>query len=109
MSDKDYDLSYKLEARDEWRKWLQEIPFIPFKDTWQIQVIPPFGNAIARFKVRSTVNYETSCSIYLDCYDKLGSYGKPYWEIFPVEGDTRRCDMNDVESLVMYIGQALNE
>lgn len=107
--DKDYDLSYKLEERDEWRKWFKEIPFIPLKDTWQIQVIPPIGNAIVRFKVQSIINYETSCSVYLDCYDKLGSYGKPYWEIYPVAGDAARCDMEDIESLLANISKALNE
>lgn len=102
-------LSYELEKRDEWAKWREEIPFIPFKETWQIKIIPPSSNAIVRFQIRSTINYESWCSIYLDCYDKLGSYGKPYWEVYPVEGDVARCDMEDITSLLLNIAKALNE
>jgi hypothetical protein len=48
-------------------------------------------------------------SIYLDCYDSLGSYGKPYWEVYPHESDVYRCDMADTESLLNAIKHSILE
>ena len=33
----------------------------------------------------------------------------PYWEVYPVDGDNRRCSINDVDELVKLIEQSLQE
>lgn len=95
----------EYENIQEHSKWIKEIPYIPFKNGWKIQVSPPFGGAVARFRVVGENGNETS--VYLDCYDRLGIFGEPYWEIHPHDGDVYRCAMNDVECLVKNIEHSL--
>lgn len=94
-----------IESKYEWRKWTKEIPAINFPSDWAVQVIPPFGGAVARFRVRKD---SKEVSVYLDCYDELGIVGKPYWEIYPdMDGSTSRFAMNDTIALVEAIGASL--
>lgn len=97
-------LQTELEKKLDWNKWAKEIPYITFPSDWQIQIIPPFNWAIIRFHVKYK---NRSVSVYLDCYDFLGSFGEPYWEVCPVGDDVYRCKMNDVESLMKAIKQGL--
>lgn len=90
----------KLEQDEDWLQWCHQIPFIPFDAGWQVKVIPPFGGAMARFKVEFN-GYITS--VYLDCADSLGCVGVPYWEVYPVDGDTGRCLMHEVDELLDLI------
>lgn len=105
MNYEDYKKIYEVEGIMEYRKWVVEIPFIKFPSDWEVQVIPPFGGAVARFSVKKG---DKQVSIYLDCYDKLGIYGEPYWEIYPYEDDVFRCAMKDTESLLKAISETLN-
>lgn len=90
-----------IESKYEWRKWADQIPYLELPNTYKIKVIPPFGGAIARFIVS---NGKKSASVYLDCYDELGYFGEPYWEIYPcVNGDTYRCAMDETEELIEEI------
>lgn len=93
-----------VEEQHEWRRWTVEIPHIQFPSDWAVQIIPPFGGAVARFCVHKNGK---RVSIYLDCYDELGVVGQPYWEIYPYDGDTYRCLMNDTNELIEAIGHAL--
>lgn len=95
---------YRIESEESWREWIDKIPFIPFDAEWKVKVIPPFGGAIARFLVDK--NGKETTSVYLDVNDSLGYMGKPYWEVFPVDGDTGRCLMNDIDSLLDLIRSA---
>ena len=90
----------------EHSKWLKEIPYIQFPDDWQVQISPPFAGAVVRFRV---IKDKAEVSIYLDCYDKLGCYGEPYWEVYPHEGDVYRCDMDDTKSLLNAIKHSILE
>lgn len=93
----------------EWHKWREEIPFLEFPSHWQVKVVPPFAGAVARFLVRTKkMKEEDRISVYLDCYDTLGFYGSPYWEVYPVNGDTKRLSMNDTESLLTSISEAIH-
>ena len=93
----------------EWDKWSGRIPFIKFDQEWSVRIIPPSHGAMVRFHV----NNQADCrvSVYLDCHDILGSLGfilqddpKPYWEIYPYEGeDIHRVAMDDVEGLLEAI------
>ena len=101
----DYIKRAEVEYSEEWEKWRYEIPYIKFDKEWEIKVIPPFAGAIVRFIVRSG---DSSISVYLDCYDKLGCFGEPYWEMYPHKnGDVYRVRMNNVEELVNQIRESL--
>lgn len=89
------------------RGWCGKIPFIPFKQGWLVKVIPPFAGAVARFLV--STDGKNYVSVYLDCYSQLGYWDAPYWEVYPYDGDTYRCNMNEVDRLVDAIEYSLNE
>jgi hypothetical protein len=101
-----YRLPYEYEEMMEHRKWMKEIPYIQFPADWKVQITPPFAGAVVRFRVQKN---DAEVSIYLDCYDRLGCYGSPYWEVYPHEGDVFRCDMSDTESLLNAITHSLSE
>lgn len=97
-------LSGQIESLYEWEKWITKIPFIRFPEEWMIQIIPPSGGAIARFRVRTPGLDESDwVSVYLDCYDLLGHFGEPYWEVYPYHGDVGRCAMADTQELLRMI------
>ena len=100
-------MEYEIEEAREWEKWRLLIPWIPTKSNWQMKPQPPFAGAVVRFLIQNDTGKD--CSIYLDCYDNLGSVGQPYWEIYPVDGDTVRVLMNDFHGLVKAIESALEE
>ena len=87
MNYEEYKKVYEVEEIMEYRKWVGEIPFIKFPSDWEVQIIPPFGGAVARFCVKKG---DKQVSIYLDCYERLGIFGEPYWEIYPYEDDVFR-------------------
>lgn len=103
----------RLMAGVEWerlynaRGWCDEIPFIPFKQGWLVKPIPPFAGAVVRFLV--STNGKEYVSVYLDCYDQLGIWNSPYWELYPYHGDTFRCSMKEVDKLVEAIETSLAE
>jgi hypothetical protein len=93
----------------EWNKWREEIPYIKFDNEWLVKVIPPLTGAVVRFLVVHKDDPNSNVSVYLDCYAILGYMDKPYWEVYPVNGDTARCAMSDTESLLSYIRKGLTE
>jgi len=97
---------YNIEIADEWSKWIKETPFISFDPEWQVQVIPPYGGAVARFCVKKG---DFKVSVYLDCYSRLGYHKGPYWEVYPYRDDVGRCDMSDVKSLLDMIRESFRE
>ena len=102
----DYLKRAEVERDEEWReKWIQKIPHLHFKQDWKVKIIPPFGGAIARFLIDKGDNH---VSVYLDCYDKLGYFGEPYWEVYPYEEDVYRVAMNDTDELVKIIAEVID-
>ena len=94
----------KVECKYEFRRWAAEIPSFRFKKKWKVRVLPPFGGAIARF----TVEYKGKrVSCYLDCYDELGYFGEPYWELYPYQGDVFRCPMTHTKTLMKKVEEEL--
>jgi len=81
-----------------------EIPFLSFPNDWEVKIIPPFGGAAIRFIVKKR---DYKASIYLDFDDMLGCHGSPYWEVYPVDGDTERVDKDNVEGLMQAIRNSL--
>lgn len=98
-------LVYKYDQIMESQKWRNEIPYLQFPIDYKVKIIPPFGGAVVRFLIEKNGK---KVSVYLDCYNKLGCYGEPYWEIYPHEEDVFRCDMNDTDSLMKAIEQSLS-
>tara|TARA_R100000951_G_scaffold72247_1_gene60964 strand:- start:43 stop:429 length:387 start_codon:yes stop_codon:yes gene_type:complete len=97
------------------RDWVSKIPPLQFpKDrsgsSWVIYMIPPFAGAIVRFGVglEGTSDY---VSVYLDVFSILGATEVPYWEVYIEDNPNfpTRCAMEDTESLMKLIQQALSE
>ena len=96
---------YNIEHREEWRKWVDKIPAIEFDQGWKVKVIPPFAGAIARFLVETG---DKSVSVYLDCFNALGFYEGPYWEVYPYNDDVGRCSISDTDELLNMIRYSLS-
>jgi hypothetical protein len=90
-----------MEEIEKWREWSVKIPAIALKPGWKIKVVPPFSGAISRFRIIDSDGDEVS--IYLDCFDRLGCFGEPYWEVYPYQDDVGRCMMADTDELVRMI------
>lgn len=103
-----YRASSIVERTQEWRKWIEEIPYISFPAEWEVKIIPPFNRAIVRF-IAKHKQTGRECSVYLDCYDELGCFGSPYWEVYPHDKDVFRCPMDDIESLLKAIGESITK
>lgn len=88
------------EQTEGWAEKNREIPFIPMKSGWEIKPIAPFGGLFARFQIRTDAGYK---SVYLDWFDRAGCVGQPYWEVYPVRGDTARCLLDEVDELVRLL------
>lgn len=102
----DYMLPHKYGQLMEHEKWRKEIPYLQFPADWSVQITPPFAGAVVRFRIKKD---NAEVSIYLDCYDRLGCYGSPYWEVYPHHDDTFRCDMTDTESLLKAITESITQ
>jgi len=106
-------LKTKMAEEYEWMKWVEELPYLNFKDDWKIKVIPPFGGAIARFQIKHKDDKDAWVSVYLDCYGELGAMKHPYWEVYPYQyedyEDVFRVDLGNEDELVKRIDESLQQ
>ena len=103
---KEYKIKNDYHTLMESDKWVYEIPSLKFNNDLEVKVIPPFSGAVVRFIISKD---DARVSVYLDCYDNLGYYGSPYWEIYPaVDGDVFRCDMKETKELLHAINKSVN-
>lgn len=123
MSRKEYDALSMDEHMDvvraeslvskayNWRGWIDKIPYISWPADWKVKALPPFAGAIIRYNVKHKDDHDDSrgASVYLDCYDRLGCVGEPYWEVYPIDddGECGRCMMENVDMLLKFIEAAL--
>ena len=93
----------KIEEQQNWRDEIGHVPFIQFPADWHVQVIPPFHDAVVRFRVKLP-NGDVK-SIYLDRRNTLGywEYDEPYWEVYPYRRDVGRCGMQEIDELLRMI------
>jgi len=107
---KRYDAIALYDKVMEPREWISKIPSLQFPNDWVINIVPPFAGALVRFGVslEGTSDY---VSVYLDVYSILGATEAPYWEVYIHDNPNfpSRCAMEDTESLMELIQQALSE
>jgi hypothetical protein len=97
----------EMERREEWREWVDRIPYLKFHAAWEVRPIPPFSGAVARFQVKQG---EAVVSVYLDCYEKLGFFGgEPYWELYPYDDDVHRVGINESDALISAIAYSIEQ
>ncbi len=101
----DYFKRAEIEKDEKWLEWIKKIPHLQFKENWKIKILPPFSYAMVRFRVDKDNNY---VSVYLDCYDRLGYFGEPYWEVYPYKDDIYRVKMNNTDELMKIITEVIN-
>jgi hypothetical protein len=101
-----YTVRYDVERLENWRGVIDEMPFLTFPKGWEIQVIPPFAGAVARFVVRKG---EARVSVYADFYERLGCWAEPHWEIYPDADDNnaRFSIATETERMLEAIGKSL--
>lgn len=106
-SDNVHESLMKKYGRDkEFRSWGMKMPPLSFKPEWLVTIIPPFGGAAARFTVKKGASW---VSVYADFDGSLGSVDDPYWEIYPFQGATFRCGINETRALMEAISASLAE
>jgi len=99
---------FAVENNQKWRDEIKTMPWITFPENWKVQIIPPFGDAVIRFRVELPSGEHRS--IYLDARNSIGirmdDDGNliPYWEVYPYRGDVGRCDKEDIVELLRMIG-----
>lgn len=103
-----YNRRLEIEQDEDWDKVGEGMPFINFPPNWNIQILPPFRGAMARFCV-SLPLVKGFVSVYFDSMDRLGVYGEPYWEIYPYGDDVVRYKKNDIEGLLKGIQLSLSQ
>ena len=104
-----YELTFRYDKTMETLKWQEQIPYLHFKKDWVVKIVPPFGGAVCRFRVKNRIDQKESVSIYLDCYNNLGIMDEPYWEVYPIDDDARRFYMYETDELMECIEQALKQ
>ena len=98
---------YKIEQMQKWREEIDTMPWITFPADWKIQIIPPFGDAVVRFRVELPSGAHRS--VYLDSRCSLGymtdvdGHPIPYWEVYPHQGDVGRCNKENIAELLAMI------
>ncbi|WP_435018443.1 hypothetical protein TA3x_000417 [Tundrisphaera sp. TA3] len=82
---------------------VDELPWLTLPPGYSFKVTFPFSGAAARFRVCRTDQPERIISVYLDTRDVLGYVGQPYWEAYPIAGETARFLLAESEELVAAI------
>lgn len=89
-----------MDEMDRVHEWMSRIPAFQFPSDWNVQILPGFMGAMTRFRVNDAI------SVYLDVYDRLGYFGKPYWEVYD-GSDTKRFKMEDAEGVLHCINRSV--
>jgi len=84
---------YEIEQDEKWIDFIDSMDFIDLKEGYKFRVIPAFTGAIFRFRILAPSGNDYS--IYFDAYDRLGIYGRPYYELYPYYDDIYRGDKID--------------
>lgn len=86
----------------EWSDKANVMPFFKIPSDWSIAVTPPFTGADARFRIKTPSG--NRYSVYADFDETLGYFdGRPYWEVYPIDGDVARFSIEDIDLLIDLI------
>jgi hypothetical protein len=105
-------LSAKLERAllgPDDQRVIDDFPWLTLPPGYSFKIIFPFRGATARFRVCKTAEPDRSISVYLDAQHVLGFFGPlgsppvPYWEAYPIDGDTARFGLHETEELIEAI------
>lgn len=101
------DRRAQVEREEKWREITPQMPYLSFPKSCMVAMIPPFGGAIARFRVQKD---SAIVSVYADFYEALGYFGGPHWELYPdADGDNARFAINDTAGLLREIARSLRK
>lgn len=65
----DFLMRSRVETEEHWREWCGKLPYLHFKEKYEVKIIPPFAGALVRFVVKYN---DKSVSVYFDGYSELG-------------------------------------
>lgn len=112
--DSKYDIEFNrllVEGQEQWRSWIDKMPALHFDPTWDVHIIPPFGGALARFRI---IKGNTWVSVYFDAFNRLGYFGSvleepvPYFELYPFGNDVKRYGFDEVDEMMDDIRKIFN-
>jgi len=108
----DHELEYArqiMEAKENWRQLSISIPTFTVSSQATIKVIPPFGGATARFIIARKDMPGKNVSVYMDHFSRLGCMDNPYYEAYPIDGDTSRypCTQEGMDEMMKEIHNEL--
>ncbi|MCE9567428.1 MAG: hypothetical protein K8U57_35960 [Planctomycetes bacterium] len=86
---------------------IESLPWLTLPSGYSFKVTFPFAGAAARFRVCKTDHPDRDVSVYLDTKDVLGHVGSPYWEAYPIGGDTMRFGLAEGKELIDAIVEEL--
>lgn len=104
MGPKMNKLRFDVENNEQWREWVDKIPYLTFPPGVEVKIIPPFAGAMARFIVKKS---DIEISVFLDCLDSIQSMGFPYWEMYTDNRYSHRFPLHKVDDLMDKISQEL--
>ena len=100
-----------IESKEHWKEWINKMPAFHFEPDWDVYVIPPFGGAMARFKIKKGSRW---VSVYFDVFSRLGymvdheNKPLPYFELYPWGNDIKRYYIDEVDELMQDIHTVLD-
>jgi len=100
---------HEVETEQGWIEEAETIPYIQFPPSWQIKIMPPFSDAVVRFKVTLPSGLEKS--VFLDSRCSLIKHrdkdGRPIpcWEVAPVAGKWAHCAKYNIQTLLKLIAR----
>ncbi len=104
-----YNCLHEVERVFEWDKWVKELPYLDFHKDWLVRAVPAFHTGIIRYSIKHKKIPNSHVSIYFDAYERAGFMSKPYWEVYPYNGDCFRCYMHETDLLLKAIKQSFKE
>lgn len=102
--------SYELEQALDYRRWMEELPFMEIPSGFKIKVVPPWHGAVIRFWIQKVgaVDNQDCVSVYFDSRNVLGSMSQPYWEAYPIDDDCQRYFVGEEEKMMSDIIKELS-
>jgi hypothetical protein len=92
----------EVEIEQDWIGEAETMPSIQFPPGWLVKVIPPFSDAVIRFRVKLPSGLEKS--VFFDSRGSLDPHHEiPFWEVSPVAGKWGRCGKYDIDALLEMI------